>query len=67
VKDLLAAVNAVVPAIARDERQALTADRKALVVDVRDRSELQGGGRITGAKKVLRGTLEFRADQASPC
>jgi rhodanese-related sulfurtransferase len=67
VKDLLAAVNAVVPAIARDERQALTADRKALVVDVRDRSELQGGGRITGAKKVSRGTLEFRADQASSC
>ena len=67
MKDLLAAVNAVVPAIARDERQALTADRKALVVDVRDRSELQGGGRITGAKKMSRGTLEFRADQASPC
>jgi rhodanese-related sulfurtransferase len=67
VKDLLAAVNAVVPAIARDERQALTADRKALVVDVRDRSELQGGGRNTGAKKVSRGTLEFRADQVSPC
>ena len=66
VKDLLAAANAAVPKVTREEAQALIADGKALVVDVRDAPELQAGGKVKGAKHVSRGMLEFRADPASP-
>ena len=66
VKDMLAAANAAVPKVTREEAQALIADGKALVVDVRDAPELQAGGKVKGAKHVSRGMLEFRADPASP-
>ena len=66
VKDMLAAANAAVPKITREEAQSLVADGKALVVDVRDPPELQASGKIKGAKNVSRGMLEFRADPASP-
>jgi rhodanese-related sulfurtransferase len=66
VKDMLSAANAAVPRIGREEAQALLADGKALLVDVRDAPELQAAGRIKGAKHVSRGMLEFRADPASP-
>ena len=66
VKDMVAAANAAVPRIAREDAQALLAGGKALLVDVRDAPELQASGRIKGAKHVSRGMLEFRADPASP-
>lgn len=66
VKDMLAAANAAVPRIGREEAAALIADGKALVVDVRDAAELQAAGKVAGAKHVSRGMLEFRADLASP-
>ena len=66
VKDMMAAANAAVPRIAREDAQALLAGGKALLVDVRDAPELQALGRIKGAKHVSRGMLEFRADPASP-
>jgi rhodanese-related sulfurtransferase len=66
VKDLLAAANATVPGISREEAAALIADGNALVVDVRDGPELQSSGKVAGAKHVSRGMLEFRADPASP-
>lgn len=66
VKEMLAAANAAVPRIGRDEAAALIADGKALVVDVRDAAELQAVGKVAGAKHVSRGMLEFRADPASP-
>ena len=66
VKDMMAAANAAVPRIAREDAQALLAGGKALLVDVRDAPELQASGRIKGAKHVSRGMLEFRADPASP-
>ena len=65
VKELLAAANAVVPRIGREEAAALIAGGKALVVDVRDAPE-GAGGKIAGAVNVSRGMLEFRADPASP-
>jgi rhodanese-related sulfurtransferase len=65
VKDMLAAANAAVPHVAREEATALL-DGGALLVDVRDAPELQAGGKIKGAKHVSRGMLEFRADPASP-
>ena len=66
VKDLLAAANATVPRISREEAATLIAGGNALVVDVRDAPELQAAGKVAGAKHVSRGMLEFRADPASP-
>ena len=65
VKDMLAAANAAVPRIGREDAQTLLADGKALLVDVRDAPEL-AAGKVAGAKHVSRGMLEFRADPASP-
>jgi rhodanese-related sulfurtransferase len=41
-------------------------DAGAVVVDVREREELQATGTIPGAVHVPRGVLEFVADPASP-
>jgi len=64
-KDLLDAANAVVPRI-----DAATAQRKmaqgALLLDIRDSTELEKMGRAEGSHHVPRGMLEFRADPASP-
>ncbi|MGF6226308.1 rhodanese-related sulfurtransferase [Inquilinus ginsengisoli] len=64
VKELLAAANAAVPRVTRDEAAALI-QGGALVVDVRDAPELKAG-KIAGAAHVSRGMLEFRADPESP-
>lgn len=66
VKEMLAAANAAVPKIGKDEAAALMEGGNVLVVDVRDAPELQSGGKITGAVHVSRGMLEFRADPDSP-
>ena len=66
VKEMLAAANAAVPRIGREEAAAVMAEGNALVVDVRDAPELQAGGKVVGAKHVSRGMLEFRADPDSP-
>ena len=66
VKDLLAAANAAVPKISMEDARKLIAERNALVVDVRDSSELQAGGKVKGAVHVPRGMLEFRADSDMP-
>jgi rhodanese-related sulfurtransferase len=65
VKELLAAANAAVPRIDREEAAALIARGDALVVDVRDAPELQASGKLPGAVHVSRGMLEFRADPES--
>ena len=66
VKEMLAAANAAVPRIGREEAAALIAGGDVLLVDVRDAPELQANGKISGAKHVSRGMLEFRADPESP-
>lgn len=66
VKEMLAAANAAVPRIDREQAAALIARGDALVVDVRDAPELQASGKIAGAMHVSRGMLEFRADPESP-
>ena len=66
VKELLADANAAVPRISREEATALMERGDVLVLDVRDAPELQAGGKVPGAKHVLRGMLEFRADPDSP-
>ena len=66
VKDLLAAARAAVPAITPQETAALAAGGKAVVVDVRDGTEVQASGKVKGARHVSRGLLEFKADPDSP-
>ena len=66
VKEMLAAANAAVARISREEAAALIAKGDALVVDVRDAPELQASGKVAGAVHVSRGMLEFRADPESP-
>lgn len=64
-KDLVAAANAAVPRITTAEAQSLMADG-ALLLDIRDTSELEATGRATGAHHIPRGILEFRADTTAP-
>lgn len=62
VKDLLAAANAEVPRVSPEEARKMVAEQNAVVVDVRDRPELQAAGKIPGSVHIPRGMLEFRAD-----
>lgn len=66
VGSLMAEANAAVPRITRQEAESLIAEKKALVIDVRDAPELEKTGRIPGAHHISRGMLEFRADPAAP-
>lgn len=65
VKDLVEAAHKVVPGIAPDEAQKMMGEG-ALLLDVRDGTELAATGTAVGAHHVPRGMLEFRADPDSP-
>jgi len=65
VKQLLADANQSVPRITPDEAQKIIGSNDALVVDVRDPSEVTASGKLKGAVNVSRGMLEFRADPES--
>src|SRR3954471_2900892 len=65
IKEMLAEANAAVPRLTpADARARMGGD--ALIVDVRDPSEVQASGKIKGAVNVSRGMLEFRADPDVP-
>jgi rhodanese-related sulfurtransferase len=64
-KDMLAAANAAVPSITPTETAKLMA-AGALVVDVRDGTEVAASGKVKGASTVSRGLIEFRADPDLP-
>src|SRR5947209_13238794 len=66
VKEMLAAANSAVPRVPPAEARALIDRGNALIVDVRDPSEVQASGKIKGAVNVSRGMLEFRAEPESP-
>ena len=66
VKELLAAANAAVPRLPPNEARQKLREGNALVLDVRDPSEVQQSGKVKGAVNVSRGMLEFRADPDSP-
>ena len=66
VKDLLAAARAAVPAVSPAEVTALVTTRDAVVVDVRDGTEVAASGKIKGALAISRGLLEFKADPDLP-
>jgi rhodanese-related sulfurtransferase len=61
-KDLLEAANAAVPRIGVEDARKLVTDGNALVVDVRDGTEVAKSGKLKGAVHVSRGMLEFKAD-----
>ena len=65
VKQMMEAANAAVPRITPAQARQLIASGNALVVDVRDGTEVQQSGRVAGAIHVPRGMLEFRADPES--
>lgn len=66
VKEMLAAANAAVPRISVADLRSMMSGSEALIVDVRDASELAVGGKVKGAINISRGMLEFRADPESP-
>lgn len=65
-KDMLAAAHAVVPKITAAEAASLVEKSGALIVDVRDGTEVAASGKAKGAVAVARGSLESRADPESP-
>ncbi|HEY0183642.1 MAG TPA: rhodanese-like domain-containing protein [Rhodopila sp.] len=66
VKDMLAAARAAVPAVTPAQAADLVKNADALIVDVRDGTEVAASGKIKGALAISRGLLEFRADPALP-
>lgn len=66
VKQLMSDANAAVPKISVDEARKLVAEENALLVDVRDGTELANTGKLRGARHVSRGMIEFRADTEAP-
>ena len=66
IKDLLAAANETVPRISPADAKDMIDRGEAVVVDVRDGTEVQATGKVPGALTVSRGLLEFKADTNSP-
>jgi rhodanese-related sulfurtransferase len=66
VKQLLDTANAAVPKITPAQARDMIAKGNTLLVDVRDASEVEKSGKVSGAVNVSRGMLEFRADPESP-
>ena len=65
VKQLMEAANAAVPKITGAQAQEMVA-KGALLLDVRDGTEVAASGKAAGAVHVPRGSLEFKADPESP-
>jgi rhodanese-related sulfurtransferase len=66
VKDMLTAARAAVPAVTPAEAADLAAKSNALIVDVRDGTEIAASGKVKGSLAVSRGLLEFKADPELP-
>jgi rhodanese-related sulfurtransferase len=62
VKEMLSAARAAVPAVTPAGAADLVAKAGAVVVDVRDGTEVAASGKVKGALAISRGLLEFRAD-----
>ena len=66
LKEMMEAANSAVPRIGAAEAAALSANGKAVIVDVRDGAEVMASGKVKGAIHISRGLLEFKADPHSP-
>jgi rhodanese-related sulfurtransferase len=65
-KDMLAAANSAVPRLTPAQSKEMIAGGNALIVDVRDGTEVATTGKLKGALHIARGSLEGRADPNSP-
>jgi rhodanese-related sulfurtransferase len=65
-KQLVAEANAQSITRTVEEAQQLLTDDTYVFVDVRDKSEIDNGGKVPGAFHAPRGTLEFWVDPDSP-
>jgi rhodanese-related sulfurtransferase len=63
---LLEEAAAKVRSVTPEEAQAMAAEGKAVIVDIRDIRELEREGRIPGSFHAPRGMLEFWVDPESP-
>jgi rhodanese-related sulfurtransferase len=63
---MLSAARAAVPAITPAEAADLVKTGDALIIDVRDGTEVAASGKAKGALAISRGLLEFKADPALP-
>lgn len=63
--DLVAAANALVPRVTGEQAQDMLA-KGAVLLDIRDSAELADTGKAVGSLHIPRGSLEFKADPASP-
>jgi rhodanese-related sulfurtransferase len=66
LQEWLDEARAVVPSVDRAEAERLISEEGALVVDVRDGTEVAATGKVAGAHHIPRGMIEFRADPGSP-
>ena len=66
IKEMLDAARAVVPTISPQDAAALVKSDSAVVVDIRDGTEVAASGKVQGALAISRGLLEFRADPDMP-
>ena len=64
-KELLDAAHAAVPKVSGKDAQAMVANG-AVIVDVRDGTEVAATGKAEGALHIPRGSLEFKACPGSP-
>ena len=63
--ELVAAANALVPRVTGEQAQQMMAEG-AVLLDIRDSAELAETGKAVGSLHIPRGSLEFKADPASP-
>ena len=63
--DLVNAANAMVPRVTGQQAQQMVAGG-AVLLDIRDSAELATSGKAAGSLHIPRGSLEFKADPASP-
>lgn len=63
--ELVAAANALVPHVTGEQARQMVADG-AVLLDIRDSAELADTGKAVGSIHIPRGSLEFKADPASP-
>jgi rhodanese-related sulfurtransferase len=65
-REMVAEASALVPAITAGEAARLVQTAGAVIVDVRDGTEVKASGKAKGALAIPRGSLESRADPESP-
>lgn len=63
--DLVNAANALVPRVTGEQARQMVANG-AVLLDIRDTAELADTGKAAGSLHIPRGSLEFKADPASP-